>query len=101
MKKNSKVNVEVEAKVETKKARKPRQTFSGQILKRIDAKAKMVDRVAYYEIRIKLAACLEDVEKLITEERAKSKQEKTTFKKLAKFSEADIRAYLSQINDVK
>lgn len=106
MKKNENVkevlkSAEVKVEVKEKKQRKPRKSFPDQIIKRIDARAKNVDRVKYFEIREKLVSALIDLEKLVEEEKAKTKQEKIIFKRLAKFTEADIRSYLSQINEVK
>lgn len=106
MKKNNKVNevmenAEVSVEVKAKKQRKPRQSFADLILKRIDAKAKNVGMEEYFNIHETIKNALNELEKLIEAEKIKSKQEKITFKRLAKFSEADIRMYLSQINEVK
>lgn len=106
MKKNNNINnvienAEVSVEMKEKKQRKPRKTFLDQIIKRIDTRAKNIDRVKYFEIRTKLVGALVDLEKLVEEEKAIAKQEKIIFKRLAKFTEADIRSYLSQINEVK
>lgn len=94
-------NAEVKVEVKEKKQQKTRKSFPDQIIQRIDARAKNIDRVKYFEIREKIISALLDLEILIEEEKMKAKQEKVIFKRLAKFTEADIRSYLSQINEVK
>lgn len=101
MKKNNKLNEIVKSAEIQPKEKKTPMTFKDQIIKRIDAKSKSIDQVEYFAIRTELCSALDKLEKLIIEEKNKAKQIKNTFKKLSKFSETDIRAYLSQINEVK
>lgn len=83
--------------VKKNKVQKPRNTFKELILKRIDTKAKNLPDYSYDPIRETLAEALNELEILLVAHKYEEKIQKTTFRKLAKFSKEEIESYLKSI----
>ena len=94
-------SAEVKVEVKEKKQKKQRVNFPEQIIKRVDNRAKNLNITDYIKIRENIISLLLDLEILIEDAKSKAKKEKVIFKRLAKFTEADIRSYLEQMNEVK
>ena len=112
MRKNTKVNAEVknnenkgiesimktaEITVE-KKTKKTPKTFKDIVLHRIDMKAKNLPDHIYDPIREQIAELIAELQNALDAEKNKQRMEKTTFKRLAKFSKDDIAKYLESLN---
>jgi hypothetical protein len=92
------VKVEVKGTQEqVKKERKVQRSFKEIILKRIDMKAKNLPDYSYDPIRESLAEALNELEILLVAHRHEQKSQKTTFRKLAKFTKEEIETYLKSI----
>lgn len=87
-----------EATATVKKTRAKRQNFKEKMMKQIKAKTKALDLTETYDALESIDKALETLQNLMDMEKARNKKAKSTFKKLAKFSESDIREYLSSIN---
>ena len=112
MRKNTKVNVEVknnenkgiEAIMKTaevtveKKTKKTPKTFKDIVLHRIDMKAKNLPDHIYDPIREQIAVLIVELQNALDAEKNRQRMEKTTFKRLAKFSKDDIAKYLESLN---
>lgn len=112
MRKNTKVNAEVknnenkgiEAIMKTaevtveKKTKKTPKTFKDIVLHRIDMKAKNLPEHIYDPIREQIAVLIVELQNALDLEKEKLRMEKTTFKRLAKFSKDDIAKYLESLN---
>lgn len=112
MRKNTKVNVEVknnenkgiealmktaEITVEKKVKRMPK-TFKDIVLHRIDMKAKSLPDHIYDPIREQISELIAELQNALDAEKNRQRMEKTTFKRLAKFSKDDIAKYLESLN---
>lgn len=99
--KMAEVKVEVKGNQEeakTVKERKPQKTFKEIILRQLDMKGKNLPDYYYDPIRETIAEALNELEILIAEQKKAQKYQKTTFRKLAKFTKEEIESYLNSIN---
>lgn len=112
MRKNTKVNAEVknnenegiEAIMKTaevtveKKTKKMPKTFKDIVLHRIDMKAQSLPDHIYDPIREQISELIAELQNALDAEKNRQRMEKTTFKRLAKFSKDDITKYLESLN---
>ena len=100
MRKNTKVNAEVnnEVTVEKKVKRMPK-NFKEIMLHRIDVKAKSLPDHIYDPIREQISELIDELQNAIDIEKEKQRIEKTTFKRLSKFNREEIAKYLEHLNE--
>ena len=88
---------EAEVVIEKKVKRMPK-TFKDIMLHRIDMKAKSLPDHIYDPIREQIGNLLNELQNALDAEKNRQRMEKTTFKRLAKFSKDDIAKYLESLN---
>ena len=81
-----------------KKTKKTPKTFKDIVLHRIDMKAKNLPDHIYDPIREQIAVLIVELQNALDAEKNRQRMEKTTFKRLAKFSKDDIAKYLESLN---